>query len=663
MHLQVFLHPDYSERVKIQTSSTINIPAERGVIYDRRGRVVAHNILQPSLYAYPTTQAELEEIARYLEDNFRLKRGTARQQYGLKVHHFRWIDRFIDEQLAARIEQTAPEGLKLRDETKRSYPYGLIGKQILGFTNIDNQGQSGTERSNDSLLAGRAGKADIRRDGLSNLYRVKETALVKPAPGQDIVLTIDWCLQEILEEELRAGVEEFNASSGMATFVDCRTGEVLAMAHYDPKEANPDKPFKLRAVSDQFEPGSIFKAFTMAAILDGEVVGYDDSIFCEEGKWKMGRRTLHDDKELGWLNLREIMELSSNIGVAKCAIELGGEELYQTAERFGFGQKLNLGTGGETRGRIHHPEKWSDYTIAALGMGHSVAVNCLQMATAFAAIANGGELLEPHLMLCAVDHNKQVSQRAERISRGRVIKKSSADSLSAMLRGVVERGTATKVNSPAVAIAGKTGTAEIPDLKNKRYFKNQFMASFAGFFPYEEPTVAGVIVLERPKPIHYGGHTSGPIFRRVAERYMILNPDLFTVSHQMLAEQSHRSDETIDVPDLVGRTVAGAQAAVEQRGLRLRCNREDGLVVWQYPPADRLLFAGDEIVLIAESPVEPGVAMVDLKGLSIREASAFLRFAGINSRIEGRGHIYRQSIKPGEVVSRDMVCRLECRPI
>jgi len=663
IHLQVFLHPAYARQVIDQSSVTIDIPARRGLIYDRRGRVVANNVTRPSLYAYPVNQRELEEVSRYLEKLYRLKRGTARQEYGLKVNTFRWIDRMMSDEWAAQIEKTAPTGLKLREETERSYPYGSIGKQVLGFTNIDNMGQSALEMTLDSVLAGKPGKADIQVDGRRRYYRVKEQALVPPIEGQSVVLTVDWALQEIFEEELRTGVEEYHAKWGMGAFVDCRTGEILAMAHYDPNEANPDKPFRLRAVTDQFEPGSIFKAFTAAAILDNEVIGFDDSVYCEEGKWKTDSHTLHDDHEYGWLDLRHIIEYSSNIGVAKCANELGGEELFQTAKRFGFGEKVGLGLGGEISGSIAHPNKWSEYMIGALAMGHGIAVNALQMANGFASVANGGELLEPHLVLCCVDQDQNVTRRAERVVRRRVLKKNSADSLAAFLRGVVEEGTATKVNSRAVAIAGKTGTAEVVDVKAGRILKNKFVASFAGFFPYEDPIVAGVVVLYEPEPIHYGGYTSGPIFRRVAERYMILNPDMFTVSHQLLAERSHKVKGTVEVPNFVGADLARSAALAEETRVRVRANRDEGQVIWQYPPADRLLFEGDEVVLGVQSPVETGTPMVDLRGLSIREASAFLKFAGINSRIKGRGKVYKQSIKPGEIVSNDAVCWLECRPI
>jgi len=661
VHLQVFLSPKYSTIVDNQTGGTINIPATRGIIYDRMGQVIASNVTRSSLYSYALTEKELSSVACYLEKTFDLKSGSAKSKYGLKVKRFRWIKRRMNDELAVHIESSAPQGLYLRSETQREYPYGTVGKQILGFTDIDNHGQAGIEMTYDSILAGKSGKADIRRDGNRNLYRVKESAMLKPVLGKSLVLTIDWRLQEILENELSSGIEEYNAKGGMGAFVDCNTGEILAMAHYDPNEKNRDKPLKLKVVTDQFEPGSIFKAFTAGGLLDAGLVNFKDTIYCEKGKWKVGRRTLHDDKELEWLTFREIMELSSNIGIGKYALELGGDRLYQTACDFGFGKKQNIGLGGETRGRVVCPEKWSDYTISALAMGHSIAVNTLQMANAFAAIANGGELLKPSLVLCGVNEKGHITDRCEREVIKRVIKQESSDSLKSFLRGVVEHGTAPKVNSPAISIAGKTGTAEIPREDGRGYYKNKFMASFAGFFPAEEPRIAGVVVIKDPKPITYGGYTSGPIFRRIAENYLVINPDIFKVDQQVMKIMDDEKESTIEVPDFVGRSIVQAEARAKEEEIVVFKSADSGIVVWQYPPADRLIFKGDVVLVAVKADEMAEQKMPDLRGLSIRQASAFLTHAGIKSRVHGCGRVIKQSVLPGEIVNKKTECWLECK--
>jgi len=660
---QIVKASEYTAIVEDQSSGRVSIPAERGMIYDRYGRVVAKNVTCQSLYAHPKSPMEIKRLAAYLEGLFDMTSGQAVKRYQLDTNRFRWIKRHLDDRLADRIDREAPPGLYLRTEPSRQYPFGSVGKQILGFTNIDNLGLSGFELSYDSVLTGTRGWADIRRDGHRNTFRVKETALVKPEPGRSVVLTVDWQLQEIVEEELAQAVEKYHAVSGMATFLDCKSGEILAMAHFDPGEKNHKRPTKLCAVTDQFEPGSVFKPFTVAALLDAGVIDFSDSIYCEMGKWKTGRRTLHDDKELGWLSFRQVIELSSNIGLGKSALLVDGETLMETYRKFGFGRKSGMGFPGETRGRLAPPQTWSDYNVAAIAMGHSVATNTLQMANAMAAIANGGRLLKPRLVLGYVDKNGRVKRVAKPETVSRPLKGSSADSLRAFLRGVVENGTGYPVNSEFVTIAGKTGTAELPDLEKGGYRKNHFLASFCGFFPADVPVIAGIVVLKDPRPITYGGHTSGTAFRRIAERYTVSNPDLFTVADRICPKRDTRLDITVEVPDFVGRDIIQARLLAEKRGVRLRCEAEQGIVVWQYPAPDRLVLTDDEVLLAVRSPGSERPNMSNLKGLTIRRASAFLEQLGINYTIEGSGRVTYQSIRPGEPVTSDLVCRLRCRPI
>jgi len=662
VHLQVINGPAYRERVERQSSGRIPIPAERGLIYDRQGRLVAKNVTRSSLYAHPTSDRELRKICDYLDRLYGFKRGQAEKEFGLETNRFRWVDRRMSDQLADRVTKDAPRGLYLRDETERQYPFGRVGNQVLGFTSIDNDGLSGFELSADSLLTGQPGWADIRRDGLRNTYRVKETALVKPVPAQSVVLTLDWNLQDVVEQELQHAVHEYNASSGVAAFVDCRNGDILALAHYDPEEKAPDKPVKLRAISDQFEPGSAFKPFTATALLDLDKIDFRDSIYCEMGAWKVNRRILHDDKELGWLTFRRIMELSSNIGLAKHTIELQGPELVETYKRFGFGEKTGCGLPGETGGWVTSPRTWSDYNIAAMSMGHSVAVNALQMALAMGSIANRGELLAPRLVLGRVNAEGVVEPFDNRRVLRRTMKESTADTLKSYLRGVVEEGTGKPVNSPFVAIAGKTGTAEIPNLEGGGYYKHKFMASFCGFFPSEAPLVAGIVVLKAPHPVTYGGYTSGKAFRAIAERYSVSNPDWFANETTTFVEDPRRLDATVEVPNFVGRDIVQARMLAEREGVRLREHDCAGVVYWQYPPPDRVIFCDDEVLVAVRSSEGDGPRMIDLRGESIRKAAAFLRQYGVQLVIEGTGRVKEQSISPGSVLQPGTLCRLTCRP-
>lgn len=652
----------YGDLVDQQTSGKISIPGARGMIYDRYGRVVAKNVTSQSLYAHPQSKTELGKVTSYLEKLFGLRKGEAAGRFNLAANRFRWIKRHLDDKLAEQITREAPRGLYLRTETIRQYPFGLVGRQVLGYTNIDNQGLSGFEYAYDSTLSGANGWADIRRDGLGKVYKVREQALVKPIPGRSVVLTLDVELQELVEEELAAAVVKYGAQLGMAVFIDCNSGEILAMAHYDPKEKEPEHPTKLYALSDQFEPGSVFKPFTAAALLDRGVINFKDSVYCEQGLWHIGKRTLEDDKKHGWLNFRGIIELSSNIGLGKCAQWVEGPALIDTYRKFGFGSRTGLNFPGENKGSVRPPQVWSQYNTAALAMGHSVATNSLQMANAMAAIANGGQLLEPRLILGYVDESGSVRRPADPKVIGNPLKKTSADTLRAFLRGVVEIGTGKAVNSEFIAIAGKTGTAELPDLENGGYLKDHFMASFCGFFPADAPVIAGIVVLKDPQPITYGGLTSGVAFRQIAERYSISNRKLSAATERFCDKRPEPLQMTVVIPDFVGRDLVQARMLAKKRGVRLDASIEAGVVVWQYPAPDRRVFTDDEVTVAVVPPGGSLPTMIDLKGATIRRASAFLDFAGATYTIEGSGRVAEQSVPPGEMISDSLVCRLICQP-
>lgn len=661
--IQIVKSNAYSAIVEKQSKGTHKVKASRGILYDRNGMVVASNVILKSLYAYPNDEKELNNIAVYLDKFFNLTRGTSKKKFRLAVKRFRWIKRKLPDAQSDIIALNAPPGLTLRKEPKRNYPFGMIGRQIIGFTDVDNKGCSGLELMFDSTLAGQFGKVAIQRDGLRNTFLVEETPIKKPVQGESKLLTVDWRLQEIVEEELRKGVEKYNGRSGMAVFINNNNGQILSMAHYDPNEKYPERPIKLRTVSDLFEPGSIFKIISSAGILEDTLVNYDDTIYCEEGKWKIGRRYLNDDKEHAWLNYRQIIELSSNIGIAKYAIMYGGDNLYKLTEKFHLTGERLLNWPGEARGMVDKPNRWADRPIAMLSIGHGVAVTALQMAASFAAVANGGKLYRPYIIFADIDKKGNPINIVEPDLMGEVMMASTSDTLRKFMRGVVEVGTAEPANSKVITIAGKTGTAQIPNTGSRGYSNSDYMSSFAGFFPAEKPLITGIIVIEAPKPVTYGGHTSGPVFRKIAERYAVLNPDLFAVPERVMAETSNKMENILVVPDLLGRTIQQARSIAEEKGLTLRTNCDDGLISWQYPSPDRLAFDAD-VISVAVKDIDSGnYYMSDLKGLPIREVSAFMNLTGIKYKIFGNGKVYRQSIKPGTLVDEKVICRLECRPI
>lgn len=652
--IQIVHGSEYKDLAEKQSTGKIRINAQRGLIFDRHGSELAVNVISNSLYAYPTNKNEINRIHRYLDKLYSYSEGKSRKRNPLQPNRFRWLDRSLSDERAERIAGDSIPGLYLKEETKRDCPFGQVGLQLIGCTDIDGRGISGMEYYYDSILAGVPGLIDYLRDAKRNTFRIKEIPLIEPVSGNSIVLTVDWKFQAIVEEELKNAVEKYNAKEGTAVFLDCNTGEILAAADYITGEKNSS--VKLRAASDCFEPGSVFKVFTAAALLDEELVDFEEKIYCENGLWKCERGRLRDDKKHDSLIFQEIFELSSNIGIGKLALRLGGEKLVETCKRFGFGNKTFSGLPGEQAGMIGKPGVWSEYNIAALAMGHSISVTALQLATAVASVANGGQLLRPSIVKGIINPEGNIIEKNTTEIIGRIIKKESAAVLREFMKGVVERGTATPVLSDIVSIAGKTGTAEVVDSENGGYIKNRFNASFLGFFPADNPQIAGVVVLHQPKPITYGGYTSGPAFKNMAERYSVLHPEL---QEGAVAELSDNEFELKKIPDFTGQDFIFAVRYAAEKGMALTANDTSGIIVWQYPPEGRKIPGGETIAVIVQNENKSD-SMVSLKGMKIRTALAVLNHQGLIAEIEGTGKVMKQYPSPGTPVEPGKKCRLVC---
>jgi cell division protein FtsI/penicillin-binding protein 2 len=654
--IQIVHGREYGEKALKQSTGKVEVKAERGLIFDRKGRQVAVNVIRNSLYAYPSGRLEINKIHGYLDRLYNKSAGSSRRKYHLKSGKFRWIDRELSDGIAAAVKRDSVPGLYIRKELQRDYPFPDVGRQLLGCTDIDSRGLSGLEFGCDSILSGRPGLIDYLRDAHRNTYRIKEIPLIEPVPGHSIVLTVDWYFQEIVEEELKTAVEEYDALEGSAIFLDCNTGEILAAADYI--AGGKTDAVKLRAVSNCFEPGSAFKVFTTAALIEENLVDAEEKIECGNGIWKVGRRILHDDKKYDSLNFQEIFELSSNIGMAKLAQRLGGEKLLEIARRFGFGEMCFVGLPGEQSGSIGQPGVWSEYNIASLSIGHAISVTPLQLVAAAAAVANGGRLYRPSIIRGIINNEGKLIKKDGRELIARVIKAGSAERLRSFMVGVVERGTATPVCSDIVSIAGKTGTAEVPDLENGGYMKNKFTASFLGFFPAEKPRVAGIVVLHQPEPIHYGGYTAGPAFRKMAERYAIANSEFLRPESRLCAE-SDRSNMK-EIPDLVGRDISLAYKIAEEERISLATNDTSGLVIWQYPPEGRRIPGSDIVAIIAQRDDNSPMTMLDFSGMKVRTAMAVLDYQDIDFEIVGDGMVIRQYPPPGALLDMSGRCRLVC---
>ena len=492
----------------------------RGVIYDCNLKPQTLNLPVDSLYASPNSikDNDRELIIRQLSGILSVKEDYLRDKL-IRKKSFVWLARKVSAEQSEAIKKLNIKGLGFLRETKRSYANAYLASQIIGFAGIDNNGLEGSELYLDKYLRGEPGWAIFLRDARQKKLDIWEK-MVLPREGDDVVLTIDQVVQYIAERELDKAFKQHNAKGATIIVMDPHTGRILAMANrptYDLNEhgsgVSKDQT-RNRAICDMFEPGSVFKIVTASAALEEKRVSEEDRFFCENGAYRVANHILHDHVAHGWLTFREVIEESSNIGTTKIAQMLGPDTVYKYVKLFGFGSKLGIDLPGEISGMIKEPRYWSKTSIGAVPIGQEVGVTALQLASAFSAIANGGQLMRPYIIEEIRDKQGVVIKKTTPILIRKVISLDTAARMTKMLTGVVEEGTGKMAQISGFTSAGKTGTAQ--KLENGVYSHNKFVASFVGFAPAEDPMVTIVVSVDEPHPYYFGGVVAAPVFRNVA---------------------------------------------------------------------------------------------------------------------------------------------------
>lgn len=496
----------------------------RGRVLDRENHVLALDVRLDSVYAVSRQIKNKEYVADKLSQVLGLNRAfVLKRLYKDKL--FVWIARKITPQQSAQLKKLKLEGIDFVKESKRVYPKNETASHLIGFTGIDNNGLEGIELNYDSFLKGVPGWRMAQKDAKQRELISKELQMVPPVDGFNIHLTIDEVIQTLAEKELAETCRKFNAKGGSIIVMEPKTGDVLAMANYplydlnDSKKASPESR-RNRAITDLFEPGSVFKSFTLAAIIENKTFKMSEKFFCENGSWAVAGKVLHDHHGSGTLTYREVIERSSNIGTVKGAMRLGADKLYKTLKLFGFGSEpTGIPLAGEIGGILSHPRNWSRSSIINIPIGQGVALTPIQLAAAVNAIANDGVLMRPRIISLIDDQDNQVIKKIDPEVVRRVISKETALETRSVLEGVVTKGTGKKAKVPGFRAAGKTGTAQ-KILPGGGYSHDHFIASFVGFVPYDEPKVTILVTIDEPHPIYYGGEVSAPAFSRLASNIL-----------------------------------------------------------------------------------------------------------------------------------------------
>jgi cell division protein FtsI (penicillin-binding protein 3) len=404
----------------------------------------------------------------------------------------------------------------------------------LGFAGMDDNGLEGIELKYDRFLAGRSGVAQMLRDARQQDLLIEQT-LVHPQDGFDLILTIDENIQYFAEKALEKGFIKHRPQSASLIVMNPRTGEILALVNrptYDLNEfgRSQESQRKNHAVTDMYEPGSVFKIVAASAALERGAFKETDKIFCENGEYRVANHILHDHQRHGTLTFREVIEQSSNIGVTKIAQKLGGEPIYDYAARLGFGKKTNIDIPGEVSGVLKPTRFWSKTSIGAVPIGHEVGVTTIQLVCAVSAIANDGVLMQPFVIKEIRDQKGEVIETFSPKIVRQAMDVATAKRVKDILVGVIEKGTGKLAKIKDVFAAGKTGTAQ--KIVNGQYSHNQFFATFIGFAPAEDPKIAMAIVFDDPRGSHFGGTVCAPIFKEIAENVLKYLKAEETINHK-----------------------------------------------------------------------------------------------------------------------------------
>ncbi|MDQ3071526.1 MAG: penicillin-binding protein 2, partial [Acidobacteriota bacterium] len=517
--LQVVQSAALVERADRQQQNEVPAPARRGEILDRNGHVLAFSVDADTIVAVPsevddaaaTTTALCEVLECTDADRARIG-GRLRRK-----NAFAYVQQFVGPDQARRIAALELPGIDVIQQTKRYYPKVDLGAHVLGYVGIENKGLGGVEQAYDTLIKGRDGLIRLQVD--ARQHAVQSRVELAPTAGASIELTIDQYLQNIAERELRAGVEETRAAGGTAIVMDPRTGEILALANYPTFNPNvygrfAPEAWRNRAIQEIYEPGSTFKIVTASAAIEEGVLAPGDMIDCAPGHIILGGwRRVNDVHRYGMLSFEDVIVKSSNVGAIKAGLRLGPDRLGEYIKRFGFGQSLARDFRGQSAG-IVWTKGLGDSDIASMSMGYQISVTPLQMVTAVNSVANGGKLLEPHLVRATIRDGVRHAV-APKVLRQAILQ-STANAMTTIMEGVVERGTAKAAQIDGYRVAGKTGTAA--KLVDGRYSKSDYNGSFVGFVPSRKPALTILVVIDSARTGQgYGGAVAAPVFKRIAE--------------------------------------------------------------------------------------------------------------------------------------------------
>lgn len=528
-YVQFYLADDLGQNSERQQHAVITQKPQRGVIVDSRGRILAASNRIDTVFAEPRAIDDIRETANQLQQilDFPGHRICKIIDESKNPGYVRIKTRITPKQ-RDMIKKARIPGIGIHADWHRFYPTGPLTCHILGFIGFEQNGLAGIELKYDSQLRGSQGRNTLFVDASR-----KPIGFSVPGSfvndGLGLVLTIDTAIQQFARTALMKQYKAYNAESAVAVVMDPATGAILAMLSlpdFDPDNISvlTERTLKNRVVTDPFEPGSIFKPIVAALALDAGIVDYNEEIFCEYGDYRgkgFGKIGEFAGHRFGNLTVRQILVQSSNIGMAKIGQKMGEQRLYDGLKLFGFGARTGIDLPGEDAGIVYPVEKWTGYSTTRIPFGHEIMVTSLQIIRAYAALANGGQMVTPHLVRAIVDDNGRITElKQHQKFTGYVVKPEVANwIIRDALVGVVDVGTGRKAALKKWQVFGKTGTANIADKELKGYDETNYIASFVGGAPAENPKVLVLVSIFKPDTTlgagYSGGRVAAPVVKEI----------------------------------------------------------------------------------------------------------------------------------------------------
>ena len=588
-YIQVFSYDKLSSLAESLWSRKLPIGADRGEIYDRKGRVLATNLTTTSLVLIPNQIKNPEEVAKKLSEilNSDYDDMLAHVTKKTSIERVHPEGRQLSYDIASKIEELHFDGVYLVKESKRYYPYGTVLSHVLGYVGIDNQGLSGLELTYDKYLTGENGAIKYFSDGKGNRLELSEV-YEEPQNGVNLTLTIDLDLQLAAERELDNAVMKYNPEHAIALAMDPNTGEVLAMASRPNFDSNNYQDYDTTTINRNlpiwmtYEPGSTFKIMTLASSLEEKTVNLFEDTYYDSGSVSIDGATIHCWKSGGhgaqtYLN---VVENSCNPGFVSLGNKLGVDKLMSYINKFGFGEKTGIDLNGESSGILFNPSRMGPVELATTSFGQGISVTPIQQVTAVSAVINNGYLYQPYIVKSLEEPETQsIVKLNEPILRRRVISEESSKLARFALESVVANGSGRNAYIENYRVGGKTGTAQ--KVEDGHYLDGNYILSFVGFMPADDPKIVVYVAIDNPKGVtQYGGVVAAPIAKSILETAIsVLNIE--SSDEVMPREYNWNDTKYYKIPDVVGQTKEEAKKSLQ--GFQIEYSGEGEHVLYQSP--------------------------------------------------------------------------------